>query len=366
MANDREDLRQAYYRTVAEAGIPFNETMAGAIYDIVTFYFQGALTRSATQLYAAWDKLVKAYRVDTTISTEEYRSLSRSMSNPKISLADAIDLQLQYQANPNIRDSIVTEYGTYAKNNYNKLGNKLLNEEADSDGDGSFFDEFEVIFTSPTVDAIVDNTVDITVDVVEYGDWNFLYGVTHVEFYVDATLIGNDTTAPYSAEWDAAASSDGPHTLKATAYEVAGRSTFTSIDAYARFLLELPPVVITSPLDGETVNGTINIVISASETTEFPLDHIDIVITKDGAEVFSETIDSDFSSISVPWATNVDNGDYIITITLYYTTGNSKSIELTVTVSNEAGVWESPGFEIISMIFSLFVIVPLFSLRRKR
>jgi hypothetical protein len=208
------------------------------------------------------------------------------MSDPKISLDDAKALQIQYAANPNIRDSIVTEYSTYAKNNFNKLGNKILNEEADSDGDGSFFDEFEVTFTDPLEDDIVKDTVNVTVDVVEYGDWNFLYGVSYVEFFVDGDLIGNDSSAPYIASWDTDTVSDGPHTLKATAYEGSGRSVSTSINAYARYELELPPVTVTSPLDEATVNETINIVFSASETTEFPLDHIEVIITQGGTEVF--------------------------------------------------------------------------------
>jgi ABC-type Fe3+ transport system substrate-binding protein len=285
-SNDRQDLRQAFLDTVSKEGIPFNEDLAVSIYDIVTFYFQGALTWSSTNLYSAWDKLVKAYRDDVSISVEEFRSLSRSMSDPKISLDDAKALQIQYAANPNIRDSIVTEYSTYAKNNFNKLGNKILNEEADSDGDGSFFDEFEVTFTDPLEDDIVKDTVNVTVDVVEYGDWNFLYGVSYVEFFVDGDLIGNDSSAPYIASWDTDTVSDGPHTLKATAYEGSGRSVSTSINAYARYELELPPVTVTSPLDEATVNETINIVFSASETTEFPLDHIEVIITQGGTEVF--------------------------------------------------------------------------------
>ncbi|MHA1973760.1 MAG: extracellular solute-binding protein [Candidatus Hodarchaeales archaeon] len=367
--NDRSDLAEAFNNTVSEAGIPFNETLARSIYDIVTFYFQGALTKSATQLYSAWDKLVKAYRDDKAISTEEYRSISRYMSEPQISLEEAKTLQALYEDDPSMKDSLVTGYTSYASNKYNKVGNKILSESNDADNDGQYFDEFKVTITSPTLNSVVDGLVNISITVVEYGSWNFLYGVSHVVFEIDSKVIGNDTTKPFSAVWDTTKDSDGSHNLKVTAYEVSGRSTFSQINLYAREEVDLPDASITSPQDGATINGTVTITISAQETTEFQIDKIEVTITNpEGETVYSKTITENFDSISLSWNTFKDatgDGTYKITVTIHYSSGNTKSIGATVTLSNGAVTWKSPGFELIPVLLGFLALIPIIILRRK-
>ncbi|MFG6465266.1 CehA/McbA family metallohydrolase [Roseateles sp. BYS87W] len=50
-------------------------------------------------------------------------------------------------------------------------------------------------------------------------------GVTKVEFWVDGTLKGTDTTAPYSLALDSKLLSNGAHSLVAKAFDAAGNST---------------------------------------------------------------------------------------------------------------------------------------------
>jgi hypothetical protein len=50
-------------------------------------------------------------------------------------------------------------------------------------------------------------------------------GVTQVVFYDGATVIGTDTTAPYSVSWNLLAVSKGTHTLTAKAHDAAGNVT---------------------------------------------------------------------------------------------------------------------------------------------
>jgi hypothetical protein len=50
-------------------------------------------------------------------------------------------------------------------------------------------------------------------------------GVTQVVFYDGATLIGTDTTAPYSVSWNLLNVSKGTHTLTAKAHDAAGNVT---------------------------------------------------------------------------------------------------------------------------------------------
>lgn len=49
-------------------------------------------------------------------------------------------------------------------------------------------------------------------------------GVNRVEFLVDGTVIATDTTAPYEAEWDTSAVSDGSHSLTARVVDTANVS----------------------------------------------------------------------------------------------------------------------------------------------
>jgi len=46
--------------------------------------------------------------------------------------------------------------------------------------------------------------------------------VTEVSFFVDDNLIGSDTSAPYSVDWDTTVESDGDHVLRAEARDAAG------------------------------------------------------------------------------------------------------------------------------------------------
>lgn len=47
-------------------------------------------------------------------------------------------------------------------------------------------------------------------------------GIDRVEFYIDGVLIGNDSSAPYSYDWNEIRS--GKRTIKVTAYDNAGNS----------------------------------------------------------------------------------------------------------------------------------------------
>jgi len=49
-------------------------------------------------------------------------------------------------------------------------------------------------------------------------------GVTKVEFYAGALLLGTDTTAPYSLSWDTRTFANGSYVLTSKAYDSAGNS----------------------------------------------------------------------------------------------------------------------------------------------
>ncbi len=53
-------------------------------------------------------------------------------------------------------------------------------------------------------------------------------GVTQVVFYDGGTVIGTDTTAPYSVSWNLLNVSKGTHTLTARAHDAVGNTTLSA------------------------------------------------------------------------------------------------------------------------------------------
>src|SRR5262249_39814098 len=70
--------------------------------------------------------------------------------------------------------------------------------------------------TSPANGATVSGTVNVTATASDN------VGVTNVEFYIDSTLKGSDTTSPYNFSWDTTTYSNGSHTIFSRAYDAAG------------------------------------------------------------------------------------------------------------------------------------------------
>ncbi|MDH3409217.1 MAG: CHRD domain-containing protein [Gammaproteobacteria bacterium] len=80
--------------------------------------------------------------------------------------------------------------------------------------------------TAPTVSAVqapAGTTVNRVVTLTATASDNV--GVADVRFFLDGALLGNDTTAPYSFDWDTSAATDGDHVLRAEAADAAGNVT---------------------------------------------------------------------------------------------------------------------------------------------
>lgn len=72
------------------------------------------------------------------------------------------------------------------------------------------------VITSPTGTETVAGTVAFSADSQDAK------GITKVDFYVDAKLLGTDTTAPYSVQWDTKSVADGVHQLAVKSTNLAG------------------------------------------------------------------------------------------------------------------------------------------------
>lgn len=83
--------------------------------------------------------------------------------------------------------------------------------------------------TAPTVSASVSGTAGtITLSASASDD----VGVSKVEFYIDGTLVGTSTSAPYSMAFDSTTLTNGSHTLTAKAYDAANNIGTSSAVAF--------------------------------------------------------------------------------------------------------------------------------------
>ena len=124
--------------------------------------------------------------------------------------------------------------------------------------------------------------------------------IAKVEFFDDGTLIGTDTTSPYTVSWTPA--SAGTHTLTARATDDGGLAT-TSIGAAVSVSpasgadTQAPTAALTAPADLATgLTGTLTLSATASDNVgvagvEFQLDGV-IVGSEDTSAPYSVTVNS--------------------------------------------------------------------------
>jgi hypothetical protein len=94
--------------------------------------------------------------------------------------------------------------------------------------------------TSPASNAQLGGTVTVVATAADN------HAVTKVDFYDGQTLLGTDTTEPYSVSWNTTGASAGVHTLTAKAYDLAGL-TGTSAEVSVLIDNTVPTVALTSP-----------------------------------------------------------------------------------------------------------------------
>jgi hypothetical protein len=75
-----------------------------------------------------------------------------------------------------------------------------------------------VSLPSPAAGATVSGAVTLSATAVDD------VGVSRVDFYVDGALVGSDTTAPYSSDWDSTLAANGTHAVTAIATDLSGNA----------------------------------------------------------------------------------------------------------------------------------------------
>jgi|GEM_PF-318826 len=111
----------------------------------------------------------------------------------------------------------------------------------------------QVTIVNPTNGATVRGLVTVTAEAQDN------VAVSKVEFYIDGTKVGEDTSEPYQYNWDTVGlTNDSTHTIQAKAYDIIGNPGQSDTVA-VRVVNNIPQVTIINPTDGETLHGTVTI-----------------------------------------------------------------------------------------------------------
>jgi hypothetical protein len=165
--------------------------------------------------------------------------------------------------------------------------------------------------------------------------------VTKVEFYMDGTLLGTDTSSPYSFSLNTTLYPNGTHSLTAKAFDSSNNSKVSSavtITINNVIADTTPPsVILVTPASGTTISGTYNISATAADANgvakvEFLVDGS--VKATDTSSPYSYSFDTK----------SVANGSHTISAKAYDTAGNSQPATAAVTVNNTASTVLSCDF----------------------
>lgn len=183
----------------------------------------------------------------------------------------------------------------------------------------------KVSVTSPSPGSDVSGLVDIGVHATDE------FGVSRVELYARGRLVGTDTTFPYQFTWDTVPESNGSATLMALAYDAAGnegRSTDVNVmvanESSDKGDTTPPKVTISSPGDGATVSGTVNLSAFASDDTKVAM----VKIYVDGQLKCAGS-----PSTSCGWNTRkAGSGSHTVSAIAEDSAGNTATASVTVNV----------------------------------
>jgi len=156
--------------------------------------------------------------------------------------------------------------------------------------------------------------------------------VSKVELYKDNKLFATKTSSPYEFIWDTTTEPNGPHTLKAKAYDTSNNtaeSNLIKVNVNNPTLDKSPPTLkILSPRNRALVSGTTQIKVTASDDTGIA--KIEIYIDNNLVATGTAT-----ETLSFQWNTKTaKNGWHTITAKAYDLTGKTTTATISVYVYN--------------------------------
>jgi len=152
-------------------------------------------------------------------------------------------------------------------------------------------------------------------------------GVSHVDYYVDGTLVNSSSVAPYSYSWNTTSVPNGSHSLVAKAYDAAGNVGSATMAIMVSNSTATPPPAATtapkasivSPSSGSSVGAKVSI--SAKATDNVGVSRIDVYVNGVLKQSFSG------SSAKYGWSSKTMTTD-TVTFKAYDAAGNVGSASL--------------------------------------
>ena len=159
--------------------------------------------------------------------------------------------------------------------------------------------------------------------------------ITKVQFYNGATLLAEDTSAPYSFAW--ANVSAGSYSLSARAVYDSGSTVATTSANVTVTNVPLPSIALTTPANGASYAAPASISLAATVTANGHT--ITKVQFHNGATLLAEDTSAPYSFV---WA-NVSAGSYSLSAKAVYDSGSTATcapINVTcVNASSVATIW---------------------------
>lgn len=186
-----------------------------------------------------------------------------------------------------------------------------------------------VTLTTPTNNSIITGTTTLIADAFDN------ISVTKVEFYVDSNLIGTDTTvtgaSSFSFSWAPTPTLNGPHVLKAKAYDAANNSIFSNninVTLNMPTADSTPPSVsLITPVNGATLT-TAPTSITAIATDNVAISKVEFYLgTTFLGQALSSPYTLNYSFIAA------QNGSKTITAKAYDTSNYTATSASTVTIN---------------------------------
>jgi thermitase len=196
-----------------------------------------------------------------------------------------------------------------------------------------------VSVTSPQNGAIVSKTVPISFTLSDNSGT-----VARAELFKDGQLLSTlssiTSTSSNVFQWDTSKEANGSHALEVRAYDAANNAgtsaTVTvTVDNTVPDIAK-PTTVISAPMGGSTLTGTI--IVAASASDNVAVSKVDLF--EDGALVSSDTT----APYAWSWDTTLDvNGTHVLQSKAYDAAGNmGSSAQISVVVSNAIASTNAP------------------------
>jgi Bacterial Ig domain len=188
-----------------------------------------------------------------------------------------------------------------------------------------------VAVTNPSNNATVSGTVNVTANPTDDR------GITKVDFFVNTTLIGTDTSATggWTVPWNTTTGypdSGSPYTVTATASDTGSQTASASISVKVDNVDDAPAVALTSPSEGQTVSGTSS---SLAATAGDDRGVTKVEFKVDSTLVATDTTAGD--GYTGTWnTTNFTSGPHSVSAIATDTGGHTTTDTKNVTIDNDA------------------------------